>query len=377
MQRGHRVTFLTTHHFREPVQAAGARFLEYTSVFEDFDVPSELKSDNPEEKMHLVWLHENIAILRAAERLLAADIPDLVVYDVMPFIAGRLLARKWGRPAVMTSPVFASNKHYSIWDELNNANGFRPLYEMESARCEMQELLAEYGIRTPADEFWYEPEGLTLVFISRSYQPYGDTFDERTLFIGPSYPQGRGEPVGQWQRPEGHLPVIVISLGTMFNDRPDVFRICLEALGGRPWHVVLAVGPFKVSKLGREIPPNIKIRRIIPFVQVLKQASAFITHGSIGASVDSLYWGCPLVIWPGIGTQYEPSADRLVELGLGYRLQPEDINAEGLSRAVEAVVNDTAMRERAVRMGEELRQAGGAPRAADAIEAYLGGAISG
>src|SRR5699024_10892743 len=84
-----------------------------------------VEENDAETQMHLLHLWENLAILRTAEATFDDDPPDLVIYDVFPFIAGRLLAEKWRRPAVRLSPIFAANEHYSIYEALWHSNGFR------------------------------------------------------------------------------------------------------------------------------------------------------------------------------------------------------------------------------------------------------------
>lgn len=368
-KRGHRITFVTTHHFREAIEGAGIRFIPYRSEFENFSVPDEIDQENAEEKMHMVYVRENIAILRTAEAALADDIPDLVVYDVFPFIAGRLLAARWQRPAVRTTPVFAANEHYSIWDDMYDALGYSHPSESPPAHRTMVELFAEYGVESRVRDFWDEIEDLNIVFVPRSFQPRAETFDERFVFVGPSYHDERVEEV--WRPPADGSPVVVMSLGTQFNERPEIFRLCADAFADTPWHVVMAVGPaVDIPGLG-PLPANVEAHAWIPFVQILKHATAFITHGTTGAVLDGLYWGCPLVILPGIAAQAVPSVTRAIELGLGHPLSAEDVTAEGLVSAVRQVVDDTALRERVLRMRDEIHQAGGPSRAADAIEASL------
>jgi len=110
-RRGHRISYLTGPAFADEVTAAGATVVPYKSVFDDFHVPDVVGQEDAETQLHLVYVRENVAILRAAEEALRDDPPDLVAYDVMPFLAGRLLARRWRRPAVRMGGAFAENEH--------------------------------------------------------------------------------------------------------------------------------------------------------------------------------------------------------------------------------------------------------------------------
>jgi len=97
--RGHRVTYVTTDRFAPSVSAAGARVVTYESVWPaDRSVPPEMSADEMAEGP-LKMLRENVAVTAAAERELAGDRPDVVVYDTLMNFSGRVLAEKWERPA--------------------------------------------------------------------------------------------------------------------------------------------------------------------------------------------------------------------------------------------------------------------------------------
>jgi UDP:flavonoid glycosyltransferase YjiC (YdhE family) len=83
-----------------------------------------------------------------------------------------------------------------------------------------------------------------------------------------------------------------------------------------------------------------------------------------------LYYGVPLVCVPQMLEQ-EANAGRVVELGLGVRLDAAGITAADLRTAVDAVTTDAAMRTALDRMRTAVRGAGGAEAAADAIEEHL------
>jgi dTDP-L-oleandrosyltransferase len=367
-RRGHRVTYVTTPLFTDDVATTGARVVHYRSVFDDVHVPELAAAQDAEALLHLYYLRENVAILRAAEAALAGDVPDLVVYDVFPFIAGRLLATRWGVPAVRLSAIFAANEHYSIFEALWRSNGQRHPADVEAFQPEMKALLAEYGVEPDIRAFWNAIEDLNIVFIPRSFQIAAETFDDRFVFVGPNLDRPR-QP--SWEPPADGGPVLLVSLGNQFNEHPEFFRACAEAFAGTPWHVVLAIGSFlDPADLG-ELPPNATAYRWVPFLSVLRHASVCITQGTTGAVMDALHRGCPLIVVPHFAPEAVPSADRVVELGLGIKLAPQDLEPAAIRRAAEALVADPAVRERVRAAGAEIASAGGAARGADAVEAHL------
>jgi len=367
--RGHRVTYLTTPLFDDEVTAAGAEVAHYRSVFDDVHVPDMVAMDDAEAQLHLIYLRENVAILEAAEAACDDDVPDLVVYDVFPFVAGRLLATRWRRPAVRLSPIFAANEHYSIFEALWQSAGFRHPADVPAFRPAMVELLAAYGLSTPIREFWDAVEDLNIVFIPKSFQIAGETFDERFVFVGPSISPQRLE--RKWRPPDPERRIALVSLGNQFNEHPEFFRACAEAFAGTPWHLVMAIGGFLDPAALGPMPPNVEVHPWVSFMDVLPQARVFITHGTTGAVMEALYWGCPLVVVPHFASEAAPSANRVVDMQLGYRLGPDRIDPATIYDTARRVADDQNVAQRVLALQAEIRAAGGPRLAADAIESYL------
>ncbi|OLT29951.1 glycosyl transferase [Nocardiopsis sp. CNR-923] len=367
--RGHRVSYLTGRMFAEDVESAGARLVPYTSVFDEVHVPDVVDQDEAETRMHLLHLRENLAILRAAQAAFDGAPPDALLYDVFPFIAGRLLADSWRRPAVRLSPIFASNEHYSTYESLWRANGFRHAADVEGFRPAMREVLAEFGHGSVSiREFWNRIEDLNIVFIPRSFQIAAPTFDDRFAFVGPANPP-RASGTG-WNPPDDKRPVLLVSLGNMYNEHPDFFRRCAWSLADTEWRVVLVIGQFLDPATLGPLPPNVEAHPWLPFADVLPHTSVFVTQGTTGAIMESLRHGCPLLVAPHFAPEARPTADRAVELGLGHRL-PEDASAPAVADAVRRLAGDDGVRRRVAAMRRDIDESGGARRAADAVEAYL------
>ena len=369
VRRGYRVSYVTTPLFADEVSAAGARVLHYKSEFDTFHVPDVVGQEDAEAQMHMVYVRENIAILRGAEEALGGDVPDLVVYDVFPFIAGRLLATSWQRPAVRLSPIFAANEHYSIFEALWRSNGFGHPARTPVVHAALTDLLGDYGIHTPIREFWDAIEDLNIVLIPRSFQIAQETFDERFVFVGPTVAAHGNDEV--WEPPRPDAPVLLVSLGNQFNEHPEFFRACAGAFAGSEWHVVMSVGGFLDPASLGPMPANVEVHRWIPFRPVLERATACITQGTTGAVMTALGCGVPLLVVPYFATEAAPSADRVVELGLGYRLAPEQLTPEGINTAVRTLAGDNLVRQRVRQMRQDIHAAGGPARAATAIVNHL------
>ncbi|MFG2942362.1 macrolide family glycosyltransferase [Streptomyces sp. NPDC048282] len=368
--RGHRVTYVTTEHFAPSVSAAGARVVTYESVWSaDRSVPPEMSADEMAAGP-LQMLRENIAATAAAERELAEDRPDVVVYDTLMNFSGRVLAEKWERPAVQLIPMLASNEHFSVLAAL--AQEFPAMDPQHPALLEFGMKLAEFrighGLSVPGPgDILGVPEDLNLVFVAREFQPAADTFDERYVFVGPAATVG-GE-AASWQPPGDAGPVLLIALGTLFNERPDFYRACLKAFADLPFHVVMATGEHvDPADLG-VVPDTWEVHRRVPQRAVLEHAAVFVTHAGIRSTMESLAAGVPLVAVPQ-SVELDFTARRIADLGLGVRVARLEASPEALREAVLTAAEDAGIRQRVADMAKSARAEGGAAAAADAIEAY-------
>ncbi|MFI0777871.1 macrolide family glycosyltransferase [Streptomyces sp. NPDC021212] len=378
VRRGSEVTFVTVDAHAERARRMGATVVTYPSL----DPVARLQTAGPVQSVMLL-LEENALILRAVEAHLAGSgpRPDLVAYDSQAFQAGRVLAARWGLPAVQLEPVFASNEHYSFMREMTEATaaaGPVPTPDELAAYGKRNaELLAEHGVTMPVMELLTKVEDFHVVFVPRAFQPRGETFDERFAFVGPCAPPGGDATAGAgadspppWRPPAGDRPVALISLGTTYNNDAGFFRTALRAFEGLGHHLVLALGHgLDPAALG-PLPPHAEAHAWITYRDVLRYASVFVTQGGMGSLTEAMHEGCPTVVVPG-SASYLPGCRRAAELGLGEVLRPEELNAERLRAAVLRLAGDAELGERLADMRRSTREAGGAMRAAEEITAYL------
>jgi MGT family glycosyltransferase len=370
VSRGHRVTYVTTEEFSGAVTATGVEVARYESTWPaGRSAPSQVSADEMAGGP-LKYLVENIAAT-GAEPAFDGDVPDVVVYDTLMHFAARALAHKWQRPAVQLIPLFASNEHFSVAQQL--ADEFPALDPQHPALIEFGTKLAEFrasygmGEASPAD-FFGVVEDLNLVFLTKEYQPAAETFDERYAFVGAGLADPRTQEA--WTPPEGDAPVLLIALGTLFNERPEFYRMCVEAFAEQPWHIVLATGRHvDPADLG-PLPPNIEAHQHVPQLAVLEHAAAFVTHAGARSTMEALHFGVPMVAVPQ-SVELEMAARRTAELGLGVRIGRDEVTAERLREAVLKVTRDADIRRNVEEVRRSTREAGGAGRAADEIEAYL------
>lgn len=182
-----------------------------------------------------------------------------------------------------------------------------------------QRVNQSYGTRCPTIvEFLGNPQNLNIIFTSRQFQMAGEYFDQTYKFVGPSLSERSDSPGFPFDQLRSD-PLIYISMGTVFNDLPEFYRACFEALADEPYQIVLAVGQYiDLQDLGKP-PGNFIIQPFVPQLEILEQAALFITHGGMNSVNEGLLYQVPLIVVPQRGDQYIV-ARRVAELGVGLSL---------------------------------------------------------
>ncbi|MFF1676569.1 macrolide-inactivating glycosyltransferase [Streptomyces sp. NPDC058256] len=365
--RGHRVTYAIPPVFADKVAATGAEPVLYTSTLPSpDDDPAAWGStllDNVEP-----FLADGIQALPQLVKAYEGDEPDLVLHDITSYPA-RVLAHRWGVPAVSLSPNLVAWTGYEeevgepMWAEPRKTERGKAYY----ARFEAW--LAENGITQHPDPFTGRP-ARSLVLIPKALQPHADRVDETVhTFVGAC--QGDRATQGEWRRPADAEKVLLVSLGSSFTKQPDFYRECVKAFGDLPgWHVVLQIGKFvDPAELG-EVPGNVEVHQWVPQLSILRQADVFITHAGAGSSQEGLATGTPMVAVPQAVDQFG-NADMLQALGVARHVPMEEATADNLRETVLALAADSGVASRLREIREQMAGEGGTRRAADLIEAEL------
>jgi len=368
---GAEVVYYVPSEFEDAVQATGARFAGIDSLFGKFAPP---KGGNDAELMASFptrLLSEARHTLPQLLPRLREQRPDVIIYDKMA-MAGRFAAEILGTRKMLFCPSYAANQHFSLGRLFANPD---LTSSFDAFAAEMAALANEYGVQAiTVPGLFTTAEELNIVFLPRAFQYEGDSFDSRFAFVGPSI---AARPTsGRWQPPgSDNRRLLLISLGTVFNDWPEFFSMALAAFADTDWHVVMAIGKHvDLAALGT-IPANFEVSAHVPQLDVLQHADAFISHGGMNSTQEALYYGVPLVVIPQMLEQ-AATARRVTELGLGRALTRDTVSTNALRETVEAVSSDAATAERLAIMREAVRAAGGQKRAAAAILAQLDSPMS-
>jgi MGT family glycosyltransferase len=385
VRRGHRVTYATSSKYAKAVVSAGAAFFEsgedLAAQFPRMAKPAEDGRGAPPAAGMLAGVPSGMMagllerlLERAREEFpallarLADDRPDALCYDAMT-LAGKMAAMKLALPDIALLPTYATNDHFSMRELMPARTPADMMGAWQQARRLIHDFAAEQGL----SQFTFmdgPPASLNICFIPRDFQPAGDTFDARFHFVGPSL--GERADAEAWQPGSRNTPLVYVSLGTTpLNDRPDFFRMCLEAFAATPWQVAMAIGErVEPSELG-DIPDNVEVRPFFPQLDVLRHADVFLSHTGMNSTMEALFFGVPLVAFP-LQPEQEANARRVEDLGLGRRLPAESLSPALIRTIVTEVSDNQEIRRNVGVMSQRVRASGGSTAAADAIETYVG-----
>lgn len=355
VRRGHRVTYAVGESLRHLVEPAGVEVVAFPSILPDGEGSW---PDDPASAMQ-VFLDEAIASFPVLTAFYDDDQPDVILYDIGGLTAP-ILGVRYGVTAVQLSPTYVAWDGY-VEDLGDGMTSIRESTTGVAYRETYATWLRENDIDAdPWDWITYPEHCLSL--IPKVMQPNADRVPSSVQFVGPCL-----DPVRlhdrSWSAPEG--PVLYVSFGTGYNERPDFYRLCIETFANTDWHVVISIGRRVDPAVLGELPANVEVHEHVPQLAVLDAATVFVTHAGMGGCTEALWFGVPTVALPQAVDQFGNAA-MLAELGAGVHIDFDGMTATGLRDAVEQA---RGLAPRAREISAEVRAHGGVDQAANAIEA--------
>jgi MGT family glycosyltransferase len=202
-------------------------------------------------------------------------------------------------------------------------------------------------------------------------------------YVGPClWDAPSDEPLPEWlAHRTNQRPLIHVTEATIHVQDPLLLRASAAAFKDMDVDVVMTCGKHRdpaTLSLG-PLAPNIRVERYVPHIHLLPRCSAMVTMGGAGTVMSCLSAGVPLVVVPTDWDKPE-NAQRVVEAGVGLRIEPHQCTPERLRAAVERLLTEPSFRDNARRMADALARYAGAARAAELIEAlplqFAGSAVA-
>ena len=360
VQRGNIVRFYSFNEFEEKIKSTGADFISCDSFLPELTKQEEagLKNVSTTE-MTIQDIRITLGMDDFLDKEFASFQPDVVYTDSVCFW-GKLSAWKHHVPMVVSTSTFAFNQMSSQYMKNSPKELADIVFGLPKISKELKKL-EPYGYHVKNVLSLVQSDNNTdsVVYTSRKFQPYAESFSEHYTFVGPSV-FSKVMPEKEKER-----PLVYISMGTVINDRPDFYNKCISALKDVNADVIISCGNAMDQKLLGNLPDNVSVYPYVNQLDVLAKADAFITHCGMNSVSESLYMAAPMILYPQTGEQCAV-ARRVTEIGAGILLQ--DDSSEGIRIAVQEILNNTAYSKAAAEFSSDFRACPGAIGAAEFIE---------
>lgn len=382
VRRGEQVIYYSSPAFQQAVEQTGATFRDSVTPF----LNDETQIDENMMKVAYMLLQATQSAMLSLLQQAREEKPDYIIHDgLCPW--GKYIAQITEVPSICSMTTFAippmtvknvvqiftSPENTKLLFSSTSDNMVQILLEgRESSRhfrILANQLHKVYGIEKPQmTDVFSNRTMLNIVYTTKQFQPFLELLDDSFKFVGPSIAP-RSETVSFPFDALGDVPIIYISLGTVFSNKVDFYRTCFEAFADSDRQVVLSVGKrTDIAALGA-IPRNFIVQGFVPQLELLQRAALCVTHGGMNSVSEALYYGVPLVVIPQTADQYLVG-QRIEQLGAGKTLRKTRVTAQRLRSMAEEVSVHPAYQQASTQVGKSFGQAQGYLCAADEIQNF-------
>lgn len=384
VQRGHNVLWLTHADQESRVLASGAEFLATREIaavdarLQDANAPQPTTMDETVDFLfggRVIAQATDLRMALAHTRKLGASI-DCLLHDAMPHGAAAL--HQLGEV-----PVWATLGVVPMWtteEEARTTLG-TILSKPEIVLPCLNKQRAELGLRAlgPSDTLHYSP--CLHIQASCPDLEYGRTMPN-THFVGPLVTAkdpskgGTQDAPDWWAGVAEHPCVIGITQGTFAVDPTTLLIPAIEALCDDESLLLVVPSRFATSirtgleERGLDLK-NVRLAEWVPYDLLLPKCRILITNGGYGSVTQSLSHGVPMIC-AGTSEDKRDTAARMVSVGAGVDLGTDKPSSEQIRTAVKEVLHDEKYRENARRVGKDLNGLGGAQKACELLEEFVG-----
>ncbi len=360
VDRGHAVRFYSFKEFKEKIEKTGAVFISCDRYLPDVTEKEleRIKKISTTE-MTITDIRTTINMDPFLQKEVEEFKPDVIYTDSVAFW-GKLTAWKYKIPMVCSTSTFAFNRMSSQYMKMSAGEMADMILGLPKISRELKKLEPYgYHVDNALSLVQNDNDTDTVVYTSKKFQPFAETFSGHYAFVGPS--------VFSDAKPDKakDKPLIYISMGTVINERPDFYHKCIEALKDKDVEVVISCGRYMDMKELGTLPDSVRAYPYVDQLDILSRADAFITHCGMNSVSESLYMATPMVLYPQTSEQYAV-ARRTEETGAGVLLK--DDSAAGIRKAVDLLLQNHAYADAAMECSQDFRSCPGAAGAAEFIE---------
>jgi UDP:flavonoid glycosyltransferase YjiC (YdhE family) len=376
---GHEVVFFTTEHYRETVEATGARFAPFAPEDDAHDLmvanPWRESSSNRgvrgvKDDLRRIFIDPlpgQCRDLRAISQEFAADciVVDSMFFGALPLALGP----RGARPAlacVGVMPLASSSRDTAPFGvafqpatgplrrarntAMNWATQHLVLADIQRlARRRLAEAGAPGGFPGSIIDLQPKVVDAYLQATVNGFEYPRSDLPPSVRFVGPILAPSACdfEQPPWWHELENRPPVVHVTQGTL--DNADLGRLLLvttRALASDDVLVVATTGGPDPTPLRRGLPANVRLERFVPHDLLLPHVGVMVTNGGYGGVQQALANGVPLVVAGDSGDKPEVAA-RVQWAGAGINLHTGRPSQAMVAQAVRRVLARSSYRRRA------------------------------
>jgi UDP:flavonoid glycosyltransferase YjiC (YdhE family) len=161
-------------------------------------------------------------------------------------------------------------------------------------------------------------------------------------------------------------PVVLVTFGTIFNHRPELWARTAEAVADLPVDVVATYGHGRPVPDVGPVPSNLRFEAYVDLAALLPSCAAVVTHGGYGTVVAALLHGVPLCCIP-VTADNPANAYTLEQAGAGLACttglvegfpfgvaDPAILSTDAIRDALTRLLDDPSYRRRAQELGSTI-----------------------
>jgi UDP:flavonoid glycosyltransferase YjiC (YdhE family) len=217
---------------------------------------------------------------------------DVAVVDPLYYpaaIAAHQCGLPWASVSNSLNPVVPNDLHSALLGTLRRIS------------LKRSQLFRDHGLDPAFSSADVLSPYLTVAFATEAL--VGESPPGVTL-VGPSFPlRDRGDEVEM--RPlTADRPVVYASFGSQLSHWPQLFERLLDAGRRVGAHLVFSMGDLAGESRWATLIPDCDVYSYAPQLEVLRQASVFVSHGGANSVMEAVACGVPMLLSPMCNDQF-------------------------------------------------------------------------
>lgn len=319
---------------------------------------------------------------RIIEKIVIEKIPDVIVSD-FSFLAPYIVSEKYDIPCVTVYhsglpfkgkgiPPFGSGlpiggdwgmkgKFY----EAISSMGGRLIKNRYKKACHVigNKECTEIDLSIPYSKW------LNLILTIEQIEAPRILNNDNTVFVGPCFSAKRIDTHEEFPFDliDNKIKKIYVSLGTVFNDKPEVFRKIILGLENEEFQVIVSAGGAFDKLQQFQFKSNVLIFKRVPQLEILKKVDLVISHGGNNTINETLAAGKPIIVMP-VGGEQGDNASKIEYLNVGKRVKISKFTSNEIGEKVKDIFANGKFAINAYNVGKILNNYDGVKQSAQLIE---------